>query len=70
MAYYKNTYLPFFSEQLLFIIALYTRTIHLLLLVVVIVVLFGCVCDREREREADSCAYLLRSLGICYGSKY
>ena len=25
---------------------------------------------REREREADSCAYLLRSIGICYGSKY
>ena len=26
--------------------------------------------EREREREADSCAYLLRSIGICYGSKY
>ena len=26
--------------------------------------------EREREREADSCAYLLRSMGICYSSKY
>ena len=26
--------------------------------------------QREREREADSCAYLLRSMGICYSSKY
>ena len=26
--------------------------------------------EGEREREADSCAYLLRSMGICYSSKY
>ena len=26
--------------------------------------------ERERERERDSCAYLLRSMGICDGSKY
>ena len=25
---------------------------------------------RERGRERDSCAYLLRSMGICDGSKY
>ena len=25
---------------------------------------------RERETEADSCAYLLQSMGISYGSKY
>ena len=71
VAYYKNTYLPFFWVIIVYNSFIHTyNTITSFLLLLLLFCLGVYVTEREREREADSCAYLLRSLGICYGSKY